>query len=144
MGLAEKVGVLDEFSGSWLSPAYPYKTVTLWEPLYSCFALEQEGICEANSPPAPPQHALIPVTKPAWSSSISLLSMRLFEAKKVCSREFPLTPQFQTTAVPVFLRKPALFCFVLEGFGFFFWGVGAFLLFGFFFSRALHQCIMPK
>lgn len=132
---------MSSVGAGWLNPSYPYRTVTLKLHLYSCFALEQEGICEANSLPAPPQHALISVTKPVWSSSISLLSMRLFETKKVCSREFPLTPQFQTTAVPFFLRKSALFCFVL---GFFFGGVGAFLLFGFFFSRPLHQCIMPK
>lgn len=126
-GLAEKAGILDGFSGSWLSPSYFHKTVTLRVPLYSCFALKQEGICEANSLPAPPQHALIPGTKPVWSSSISLLSMRLFEAKKVCSREFPLTPQFQNNSCPLFLRKPALFCFVLEGFcGFFFGGWGPF------------------
>lgn len=103
---------MSSVGAGWLSPSYPYKTVTLRVPLHSCCALEQEGICEANSLPAPPQHALIPVTKPGWSSSISLLSMRLFEAKKVCSGEFPLTLQFQTTAVPFFFEEtsPVLFC----------------------------------
>jgi len=95
---------------AYLSPSYPFKNLSLRLHLYSCS--EQKCICEANSLTTPPEHALIPVTKQGWCSSISLLSVRLLEAKKVCSREFPLTSQFQSTAVPVFENNSLGFGFV--------------------------------
>lgn len=55
--------------------------------------------------------------------------MRLFEAKKVGSREFPLTPQVQSTAVLVFEETSLGFCLAWMFFG----REGAFYCLGFFF-----------